>query len=53
MSGSVTAGLVIGLLLIVVVAWIWFRGGRRLLTMPVIVLLTVLGIASIALMLGW
>lgn len=53
MSGSATAGLVIALLLIVVVAWIWFRGGQRLLTVPVIILLAILAVAAIALMAGF
>jgi len=49
---SSAIGFLIAVMLAVTVAWIWFRGGQRLLTWPVKVLFAILAAAAVALMLG-
>jgi hypothetical protein len=39
-------------MLVVTVAWIWFRGGQRLMTWPVQILLAILAVAAVALIVG-
>ena len=53
MSNSVAAGLVVAVILIAVVAWMQLRGGSRLMTRPVTILLVILAVMALALIAGW
>lgn len=50
---SAGIGFLIAVMLAVTIAWIWFRGGQRLLTWPVKILFAILAAAALALMLGF
>jgi hypothetical protein len=52
MPGSALAGLFILVLLVIVGVWIRFRGGSRLLTLPMIFLFALLAVAGVALLVG-
>lgn len=52
MSGT-AIGFLILLMLAVTIAWIWFRGGERLLNWPIRILFGFLAVVAVALIAGF
>jgi hypothetical protein len=50
---STTIGFLILLMLAITIAWIWFRGGERLLNWPIRILFGILAVVAVALIAGF